>query len=96
MDTCATSVLCGLGMVEELNATPTVEGGRICQRKEGDVWQFCIWVRGEGLMGMSLKTTEKWMALAEAVLASARYVSVLVPGRCGVKRLVLLPSPAAL
>jgi mRNA interferase MazF len=31
-------------MAEELNATPTIGGGRIYQRKEGGPWQFCLWV----------------------------------------------------
>lgn len=53
-------------MAEELNATPTVGGGRIYQRKEGGVWQFCLWVPGEGRIRKSLKTTDRRMALAEA------------------------------
>lgn len=53
-------------MAEELNATQTVGGGRIYQRKEGGVWQFCLWVPGEGRIRKSLKTTDKCVALAEA------------------------------
>ena len=53
-------------MAEELNATPTVGGGRIYQRKEGGFWQFCLWVHGEGRIRKSLKTTDKRITLAEA------------------------------
>ena len=53
-------------MSEELNATPTIGGGRIYQRKEGGPWQFCLWVDGEGRIRKSLKTTDKSLALREA------------------------------
>jgi integrase len=53
-------------MAEELNATPTIGGGRIYQRKEGGPWQFCLWVEGEGRIRKSLKTSDKSLALREA------------------------------
>ena len=61
-------------MAEELNATPTIGGGRIYQRKEGGPWQFCLWVEGEGRIRKSLKTTDKSLALrgAERLTLDAR------------------------
>lgn len=72
MDICATSVLCGLGMVEELNATPTVEGGRICQRKEGDVWQYAD------------SKDQSWRRFGYLVaIASSTMITACVPARIG-------------
>ncbi len=53
-------------MAEELNATPTIGGGRTYQRKEGGPSQFCLWVEGEGRIHKSLKTSDKSLALREA------------------------------